>query len=173
VPLGANTSPAVTAAAPRRRVWHPAARAPLPPEPGRLETNALVNVARHARGCRTRGDDRLETRAYAVKRLLWRWGHAERSGHYARSIWQLVDGLAPIMGWGPIPPRSPAAARATAGRTATDDGLETSSARRRAPWARSPATPAPRPAPRGDPPQLTVSKCGDASSPGDRPEPSA
>lgn len=77
----------------------------LPPEPGRLQTNALVNVARSARGCRTRGDDRLETRAYAVKRLLWRWGHAERSGHYARSIWQLVDGLAPIMGWGPVPAR--------------------------------------------------------------------
>ncbi|MEA2243037.1 MAG: hypothetical protein QOD24_2593, partial [Solirubrobacteraceae bacterium] len=106
MPLGATTSsPAAVAAAPRRRVWHPAARAPLPPEPGRLETNALVNVARHARGCCTRGDDRLETRAYAVKRLLWRWGHAERSGHYARSIWQLVDGLAPIMGWGPVPAR--------------------------------------------------------------------
>lgn len=106
VPLGANTSsPAAAASAPRQRVWHPAARTVLPPEPGRLQTNALVNVARHARGCRTRGDDRLETRAYAVKRLLWRWGHAERSGHYARSIWQLVDGLAPIMGWGPVPPR--------------------------------------------------------------------
>jgi hypothetical protein len=105
VPLGANISSSAVAAAPRRRVWHPAGRAALPPEPGRLQTNALVNVARSARGCRTRGDDRLETRAYAVKRLLWRWGHVERSGHYARSIWQLVDGLAPIMGWGPLPAR--------------------------------------------------------------------
>jgi len=105
VPLGANTSSPAGAAAPRRRVWHPAGRIALPPEPGRLQINALVNVARSARGCRTRGDDRLETRAYAVKRLLWRWGHAERSGHYARSIWQLVDGLAPIMGWGPVPAR--------------------------------------------------------------------
>ncbi len=103
--LGANTSPSGAAAASRRRVWHPAGRAALPPEPGRLQTNALVNVARAARGCHTRGDDRLETRAYAVKRLLWRWGHAERSGHYARSIWQIVEGLAPIMGWGPVPAR--------------------------------------------------------------------
>jgi len=71
-----------------------------------LQTNALVNVARHARGCKTRGDDRLETRAYAVKRLLWRWGHAQRSGHYACSVWQLVDGLAPIMGWGQRPTTS-------------------------------------------------------------------
>jgi len=53
-----------------------------------------------------RGDDRLETRAYAVKRLLWRWGHAQRSGHYACSVWQLVDGLAPIMGWGQRPTTS-------------------------------------------------------------------
>jgi hypothetical protein len=106
VPLGAITSSAAAvASAPRQRVWHPAARTALPPEPGRLQTNALVNVARHARGCCTRGDDRLETRAYAVKRLLWRWGHAERSGHYARSIWQLIEGLAPIMGWGPVPGR--------------------------------------------------------------------
>jgi hypothetical protein len=86
VPLGANTSSSAVAATARRRVWHPAGRAALPPEPGRLQTNALVNVARSARGCRTRGDDRLETRAYAVKRLLWRWGHAERSGHYALDL---------------------------------------------------------------------------------------
>jgi hypothetical protein len=106
VPLGAKTSSAAAATSPpRRRVWHPAARTALPPEPGRLQTNALINFARHARGCHTRGDDRLETRAYAVKRLLWRWGQAERSGHYARSIGQLVEGLAPIMGWGPIPAR--------------------------------------------------------------------
>ena len=92
--------------APPARRWHRPPKAPLPPEPGRLQTNALVNVARHQRGCKTRGDDRLETRAYAVKRLLWRWGHAQRSGHYACSIWQLVDGLAPIMGWGERPTTS-------------------------------------------------------------------
>ncbi len=92
--------------APPARRWHRPPKAPLPPEPGRLQTNALVNVARHARGCKTRGDDRLETRAYAVKRLLWRWGHAQRSGHYACSVWQLVDGLAPIMGWGQRPTTS-------------------------------------------------------------------
>ena len=92
--------------APPARRWHRPPKAPLPPEPGRLQTNALVNVARHERGCKTRGDDRLETRAYAVKRLLWRWGHAQGSGHYACSIWQLVEGLAPIMGWGQRPTTS-------------------------------------------------------------------
>jgi hypothetical protein len=85
------------------RRWHAPERAPLPEEPGRLASNALINVARRARGCRTRGDDRIETRAYAVKRLLWRWGHAQRSGRFACSIAQLVAGLAPILGWGPPP----------------------------------------------------------------------
>ena len=87
---------------PRR--WYPPDRVVVPPEPGRLVTNALINVARRARGCRTRGDDRIETRGYAVKRLLWRWGARERSGHYACSIAQLVAGLAPAMGWGNPPP---------------------------------------------------------------------
>ncbi|MCA1678986.1 MAG: hypothetical protein LC777_08610 [Actinobacteria bacterium] len=50
-----DTSSAIAAPAPRARRWHPAAKAPLPPEPGRLQTNALVNVARHARDCRTLG----------------------------------------------------------------------------------------------------------------------
>jgi hypothetical protein len=90
--------------APPRR-WYPCAGAQLPPEPGRLATNVIVNVARHARGCTTRGDDRIETRANALRRLLWRWGHAKRSGCYATSIWQLVDGLAPILGWGSPPPK--------------------------------------------------------------------
>jgi hypothetical protein len=99
-----DSSSAVTVPAPGVRRWHRAPKAPLPPEPGRLQTNALLNVARHARGCHTRGDDRLETRAYAVKRLLWRWGHAQRSGHYACSVGQLVVALAPIMGWGRPPP---------------------------------------------------------------------
>jgi hypothetical protein len=91
-------------AAPPRR-WHACPRGPLPPEPGRLATNVIVNVARHARGCATRGDDRIETRANALRRLLWRWGHAKGSGRYATSIWQLVDGLAPILGWGTPPPK--------------------------------------------------------------------
>ena len=66
-------------------------------------TNALVNVARRARGCRTAGDDRLETRGYAVKRLLHRWSRAQRSARFACSVAQLVQGLAPIMGWGSPP----------------------------------------------------------------------
>jgi len=48
-------------------------------------------------------DDRLETRAYAVKRYLFRLGHAARSGRYACSVEQLVIGLAPVMGWGAVP----------------------------------------------------------------------
>jgi hypothetical protein len=58
---------------------------------------------RVARGCVTPGDDRLETRAYAVKRYLFRLGHAARSARYATSIAQLVVGLAPVMGWGAVP----------------------------------------------------------------------
>jgi hypothetical protein len=60
---------------------------------------ALLSRARHARGCCTPGDDRLETRAYAVKRYLFRLGHAQRSARFACSIEQLVIGLAPVMGW--------------------------------------------------------------------------
>jgi hypothetical protein len=70
-----------------------------------LATNVVINVARHARGCATRGDDRLETRGNALRRLLWRWGHAKGSGCYATSVWQIVEGLAPIVGWGAPPPR--------------------------------------------------------------------
>lgn len=40
---------------------------------------------------------------YAVKRYLFRLGHAARSGRYATSIAQLVVGLAPVMGWGAVP----------------------------------------------------------------------
>ena len=65
---------------------------------------ALLGRARRERGCVTPGDDRLETRAYAVKRYLFRLGHAARSARYATSIEQLVVGLAPVMGWG-VPPR--------------------------------------------------------------------
>jgi len=75
----------------------------LPDEPGRLVVCALLSRARRARGCRTPGDDRLETRAYAVKRYLFRLGHAARSGRFACSVEQLVLGLAPVMGWGAIP----------------------------------------------------------------------
>jgi hypothetical protein len=45
----------------------------------------------------------LETRAYAVKRYLFRLGHAQRSARFATSIGQLVAGLAPVMGWGRVP----------------------------------------------------------------------
>jgi hypothetical protein len=65
--------------------------------------SALLGRARRARGCTTPGDDRLETRAYALKRYLFRLGHAQRSARFATSIGQLVAGLAPVMGWGPIP----------------------------------------------------------------------
>jgi hypothetical protein len=64
---------------------------------------ALLGRARRARGCSTPGDDRLETRAYAVKRYLFRLGHAARSGRFACSLEQLVAGLAPVMGWGQVP----------------------------------------------------------------------
>ena len=72
---------------------------------------ALLSRARRARGCSTPGDDRLETRAYAVKRYLFRLGHAARSGRFACSIEQLVIGLAPVMGWGTVPAGGPERAR--------------------------------------------------------------
>jgi hypothetical protein len=90
------------------RVWYPAGQAPLVGEPGRVVCNALLAGARRARGCRTRGDDRLETSVYAVKRFLHRQAHGERSGRFARATEDLVAGLASIMGWGPVPPRGSA-----------------------------------------------------------------
>ena len=45
----------------------------------------------------------METRAYAVKRYLFRLGHAQRSARFATSVGQLVAGLAPVMGWGRVP----------------------------------------------------------------------
>jgi hypothetical protein len=66
-------------------------REPLPREPGRLVVCTLLGRARRARGCVTTGDDRLETRAYAVKRYLFRLGHAARSARYATSIEQLGE----------------------------------------------------------------------------------
>jgi hypothetical protein len=93
----------IVAPAREPRRWYPPERVAVPPEPGRVVTNALINVARRARGCRTRGDDRIEMRGYAVKRLLWRWACAQRSGCFACSVAQLVAGLAPILGWGPAP----------------------------------------------------------------------
>jgi hypothetical protein len=86
-----------------RRRWYRPARAPILPEPGRLVVSALLGRVRRARGCSTPGDDRLETRAYGVKRYLFRLGHAARSGRFACSLEQLVAGLAPVMGWGRIP----------------------------------------------------------------------
>jgi hypothetical protein len=90
----------------RRRAsgrWYRPAREPLAPEPGRLVVCALLSRARRARGCSTPGDDRLETRVYAVKRYAYRLGHAARSARFATSLQQLVVGLAPVMGWGPVP----------------------------------------------------------------------
>ena len=107
VPLEHLSSPRRAVA---RRRWYRPAREPLPPEPGRLVVCALLSRARRARGCSTPGDDRLETRAYAVKRYLFRLGHAARSGRFACSLEQLVMGLAPVMGWGTVP-----AARVRAG----------------------------------------------------------
>jgi transposase InsO family protein len=72
---------------------------------------ALLAQARRARGCVTPGDDRLETRVYAVKRYLFRLGHAARSARFATSIEQLVVGLAPVMGWGTVPARPAERAR--------------------------------------------------------------
>jgi hypothetical protein len=95
VPLEHSSSPS--------RRWYRPAREPLPDEPGRLVVCALLAQARRARGCTTAGDDRLETRAYALKRYLFRLGHAARAGRYATSIEQLVVGVAPVMGWGSIP----------------------------------------------------------------------
>jgi hypothetical protein len=68
-----------------------------------LLVNALLGRARSARGCSTPGDDRLETRVYAVKRYVFRLGHAQGSARFATSIGQLVAGLAPVMGWGQVP----------------------------------------------------------------------
>src|SRR5215217_9366484 len=103
---------ASAAVAPRRgrrpgegRVWRSVERAPVPAEPGREVTIALLQVVRRARGRVTAGDDRLETDVYAVKRYLYRQAHAERSGRFARSTDQLVAGLAPIMRWGAVPRR--------------------------------------------------------------------
>lgn len=86
------------------RQWYRPARTAIPDEPGRLVLVALLNQARHARGCRTAGDDRIETRAYAVKRQIWRWAHAQSTGRFACSVMQLAQTLAPVLGWDP-PPR--------------------------------------------------------------------
>jgi hypothetical protein len=85
------------------RGWYRPAREPLPAEPGRWVVCALLGRARRARGWVTPGDDRLETRVYAVKRQLFRLGHAAGSARYATSVEQLVVGLAAVMGWGGVP----------------------------------------------------------------------
>jgi len=95
--------PLERASASSSRRWYRPASEPLPSEPGRLVVIALLARARRERGCTTPGDDRLETRAYAVKRYLFRLGHARRSARFATSIGQLVVGLAPVIGWGPVP----------------------------------------------------------------------
>jgi len=64
---------------------------------------AAVQRVRRERGRVTAGNDRLETDVYAVKRLLYRLGHAERSGRFALSLDQLVAACARVMPWGPVP----------------------------------------------------------------------
>lgn len=101
-----EASPPPALRAPRR--WYAPERVPIPEEPGRLELVALLAGARRSRGCQTAGDDRLETRAYAVKRYLWRRarraGPADApTGRYACSVSQLAVGLAPLLGWPPAP----------------------------------------------------------------------
>ncbi len=86
------------------RCWSEPPRTPCPPEVGRLVTHACVNVSRHADGATTLGDDRVETHCVRTKRQLWRWGE-KRGGHYATSLWQITEALAPDMGWGKAPPR--------------------------------------------------------------------
>jgi len=66
---------------------------------------AAVQRVRRQRGRVTAGDDRLETDVYAIKRLLYRLGHAERSGRFAISLDQLVASCARVMPCGPVPPR--------------------------------------------------------------------
>jgi hypothetical protein len=66
---------------------------------------AAVQRVRRQRGRVTAGDDRLETDVYAVKRLLYRLGHAERSGRFALSLDQFVAACARVMPWGPVPAR--------------------------------------------------------------------
>jgi hypothetical protein len=108
VPLEHSSSPGRAVA---RRRWYRPAREPLPSEPGRLVVSALLARSRRARGCVTPGDDRLETRVNAVKRYLFRLGHAARSARFATSIEQLVVGLTPVMGWGTVPTRGAERAR--------------------------------------------------------------
>jgi hypothetical protein len=72
---------------------------------------AAVQRVRRQRGRVTAGDDRLETDVYAVKRLLYRLGHGERSGRYAVSLEQLVASCARVMPWGLVPSRGERSAR--------------------------------------------------------------
>jgi DNA-binding PadR family transcriptional regulator len=66
---------------------------------------AAVQQARVRAGIHQAGHDGLETRVYAVKRVLWRFrGSSGPSGRYACSLEQLVVMLAPVLGWPPAPP---------------------------------------------------------------------
>ncbi len=82
----------------------------LPDEPTALEALAAGYVGRLNAGSKYEWDARLETSLLCVLAYLWRRGRSEKwagsggSAAYGCSIAQLVVGLAPIMGWGPVPP---------------------------------------------------------------------
>lgn len=79
----------------------------MPPEPGRIATIAATQAAREQRGIRQQGHDGLESRVCAMRRVLWRFRDQGRaSGQYACSLEQLTVAIAPIVGWGPVPPAS-------------------------------------------------------------------
>lgn len=89
------------------RRWHPIPRAPQPAEPGRAETIAAIQAARERRHITQAGHDGLETRVCAMRRVLWRFrDQGAASGQYACSLEQLTVAVAPVVGWGPVPPAS-------------------------------------------------------------------
>lgn len=86
------------------RRWHPIPRVRVPAEPGRAVTIAAIQAARERRDISQRWHDGLETRAYALKRVLWRFRDGDQaSGQYACSLEQLTVAIAPVVGWGPVP----------------------------------------------------------------------
>ena len=77
--------------------------APPPTVPTARQLLALLTCERAARGLRPY-DLRVFVSLRAVLRSLHRLGRARPAGaQMASSMPQLVAGLAPIMGWGPVP----------------------------------------------------------------------
>ena len=98
------------------RRWYRPAIEPLPAEPGGWWSCALLGRARRARGCSTPGDDRLETRAYAVKRYLFRLGHAQRSARLRDVDRAAGGGVGAGDGLGPGPARRVPSGRGSCAR---------------------------------------------------------